>query len=277
MPEGDTVHLAAARLRAALEGRVLARTDFRVPRYATLDLSGRRVESVAARGKHLLFRLEGDVTVHTHLEMDGTWHLYRPEARWREPGFEARVVLATEDRSAVGFRLPVIEVLPTAEEGRVVGHLGPDPLGPDWDAAEAVRRLGADPARPIGEALLDQRLIAGLGNVYKSEICFLRGLDPLTPVAEVPDLPRLVDLAARLLGANRSTGNQNTTGDTRPGRGRWVYGRVGKPCLRCGDMIRRAEQHGPGGPRVTFWCPRCQAHPGHPAGAGPRFARPAPG
>ena len=259
MPEGDTVFLAATRLNAALGGQVLRRTDFRVPRHATADLSGRSVLDVVSRGKHLLFRIEGEVTLHTHYRMDGSWHLYRSGERWQGPDWQVRAVLETDPWVAVGFRLPVVELISTADEAEVVGHVGPDPLGPDWDPIEALRRLRADPQRGIGEALLDQRVIAGPGNVYKCEICFLRGMNPWTPVGRVRDLERLVDLTARLMRANRTTGNQITTGDPRPGRERCVYGRAGEPCRRCGTRIlRRAAEAGTDGDRSTYWCPRCQ-------------------
>jgi formamidopyrimidine-DNA glycosylase len=256
VPEGDTVFLAAARLRRALAGQVLTRTDFRVPRIATADLSGRRVDDVVSRGKHLLFRIEGGVTLHTHYKMEGSWHLYRPGERWRGPGWQVRVLLETEPWIAVGFRLAVAELVETAREQEVVGPLGPDPLGPDWDAAEALRRLCAQPERPIGEALLDQRVMAGPGNVWRNELCFLRGLDPQIPVSRIARLERLVALVKELFDANATTGSQVTTGDQRPGRTRWVYGRGGLPCRRCGSRIRVRAPREP--ERVTYWCPSCQ-------------------
>jgi endonuclease-8 len=150
--------------------------------------------------------------------------------------------------------------LPTKHEERVVGHLGPDLLGPDWDAAEAVRRLQADPARPVSEALLDQRNLAGIGNLYRAEVLFLRGIDPWRPVREISDLPALIELARQLLDANKDRIDQVTTGSLTPGSQTWVYGRSGRPCRRCGGRIRRVLAGGtPGdGERVTFWCPRCQ-------------------
>ena len=137
-------------------------------------------------------------------------------------------------------------------------------LGPDWDAAEALRRLMAQPDRAIGEALIDQRVMAGPGNVYKSEACFLRGVDPWTPVGEVSKPAAMVALMKRLMEANRSIGAQVTTGDTRPGRSHWVYGRGGEPCRRCGSRVRRASQGVAPRERVTYWCPSCQP------GQGPR-------
>lgn len=258
MPEGDTVHLAAHRLNGALGGRRLIKTDLRVPSLATVDLSGNAVVEVVARGKHLLIRIEPDVTLHTHFKMEGAWHLYRRGQRWRSPPFQARAILETAESVAVGFRLGVIEMLPTSEEASVVGHLGPDVLGPDWDPDEVLRRMLARPERPIGEVLLDQEVLAGPGNVYKSEICFLRGLHPLTPVGQIPDLEAVVKLTKRLMEANRVTGSQVATGDPRRGRRHWVYGRAGEPCLRCGTTIRSAEHPGYGGDRVTSWCPSCQ-------------------
>jgi endonuclease-8 len=189
--------------------------------------------------------------------MQGSWHLYKPGQRWRGPSHEVRVVLETERWTAVGFRLPVIDIVPTSEEGRLVGHLGPDPLSEAWDEGEAMRRLEEHPDMTIADALLDQRVIAGLGNVYKSETCFLRGVHPDTVVRDVSDLRGLVHLGARMLQANRTTGNQITTGIDRPGKTHWVYGRGGEPCRRCGTPIQRSGG-GPGEERVTYWCPNCQ-------------------
>ncbi|WP_127359493.1 DNA-formamidopyrimidine glycosylase family protein [Actinacidiphila soli] len=265
MPEGDTVWLTARRLHEALAGKVLVRCDLRVPQLATADLGGRRVEEVVPRGKHLLARFEGGVTLHSHLMMDGSWHLYAPGERWRGgPQHQVRAVLASADRVAVGYRLPVLELLPTAEEEKAVGHLGPDLLGPDWDPEEAVRRLTAEPGRAVGEALLDQRNLAGLGNVYKSELCFLRGVTPWTPAGEVPSPERVVALAKRLLEANKARPGHITTGETRRGRTHWVYGRADRPCLRCGTTIRVADQGPAGQERVTYWCPSCQRGPAAP-------------
>lgn len=265
MPEGDTVYLAATRLRATLAGERLLETDFRVPRLATADLSGQSVVDVASRGKHLLVRTDGGLTLHTHFRMQGEWHLYRPGQRWGVQAHEIRVMLRTEPWVALGVRLPVCELLRTADEAAVVGHLGPDPLAADWDPDEAVRRLRGAGDLTIGEAVLDQRLIAGPGNVYKSEVCFLRGVTPWTPTGEVPDLEGFVGLLARLLQANRTTGNQVTTGDLRPGRGRWVTERAGRPCRRCRTPIMMARQPSYGMDRPTYWCPSCQRGPGPPA------------
>ena len=258
MPEGDTVWLAGRRLHDALAGRALTTSDFRVPQLATTDLTGRDVLEVISRGKHLLTRVEGGLTLHTHFRMDGAWHLYRHGDRWRGgPEREVRLLLENDTWQAVGYRLPVIELLPRDHEGDAVGHLGPDLLGPDWDPDEAVRRLAADPDREIGPALLDQRNLAGVGNLYRAEICFLLGVSPWTPVREV-DLPAAVDRAHRLLTANKERPAQVTTGDPRRGAENWVYGRAGKPCRRCGTAIQSAEQGDPPDQRLSYWCPRCQ-------------------
>ena len=257
MPEGDTVHLAGTRLDRAFRDTVLTKTDFRVPRYATVDLTGRRVEEVVARGKHLLFRLEGGTTLHTHYRMEGSWHLYRHGDRWKGPAHQVRAVLENPEWVAVGFRLPVLDLLDRAAEDDVVGHLGPDPLGPDWDEKRAAANLRREPNRSIGAALLDQRHIAGPGNVYKCEVLFLTGTNPWSRVADT-DVDKIVATTKRVMEANRSTGSQITTGVARPGQEHWVYGRHRRPCRRCGTPVARADLEAPGGERVTYWCPRCQ-------------------
>lgn len=254
MPEGDNVYLTAKNLNAVLAGRVLVRCDIRVPAFATVDLTGQRVDEVISRGKHLLTRV-GDHTVHTHLKMEGAWHTYRPGARWRRPAWQARIILANSEWEAVGFQLGIVEVLPRDAESAVVGHLGPDLLGPDWDAGLALQRLLAAPDAPVGVALLDQTVMAGLGNVYRNELCFLRGVLPTRPVREVPRPEKLVDLAHRLINANKDRAARTTTGNLR-GDTLWVYGRDGKPCLRCGTTILRGSIGDP--PRDSYWCPHCQ-------------------
>ncbi len=261
MPEGDTVWRTALHLDRALSGEVLVETDFRVPAHATLDLSGRTVEATVARGKHLLTRIGADHSLHTHLKMEGAWHLYKPGTAWRRPAHEARVVLRTEEWTAVGFALGVVEVVPRDAEDTVVGHLGPDLLGPDWDEDEALRRLRADPSRPVADAILDQRNLAGIGNLYKNELCFLAGAHPRLPVSEVADLPRLVRRARTALEANKNRVEQTLTGDTRRGRQTWVYRRDKQPCRRCGTRIRVDSQGPEGQERATYWCPACQPDP----------------
>jgi endonuclease-8 len=260
---------AAGQLHGALAGRVLTRTDFRVPRFATTDLSGQAVLNVASRGKHILTRVDGGTTIHTHLRMDGSWRI-RAAGGSLPRDHRVRLVLANGEWQAIGYLLGVVEVLPTAREDAVVGHLGPDLLGPDWDCAEAVRRLSASPGRPVGEALLDQRNLAGIGNFYKAEVLFLRGVSPWRPAGGVDDLDAVCELAKRLLEANKHRGVQVTTGNLARGFQAWVYGRAGHPCRRCGAVIRAevipagspagrpAAGRPPAQDRLTYWCPRCQ-------------------
>ncbi|MET3962724.1 endonuclease-8 [Marmoricola sp. OAE513] len=255
MPEGDTVFHTARRLDP-LVGQELTSTDFRIPSLATVDLSGRTVVESASRGKHLLLRLSGDVTIHSHLKMEGRWDLQKPGEKFRRPEFDIRALLRTEQHQAVGYAV-LLDVVPTAEEHSLVGHLGPDLLGADWDPEVAVERLMRLPHVPIGEALLDQRNLAGIGNVYRAEICFLSGVAPRTPVSAVPNLPRMVTLAARLLDIHRDKASRVTTGDRRPGRRLWVYGRKG-PCLRCGTTVLIDELGPEGQERTVWWCPYCQ-------------------
>jgi endonuclease-8 len=261
MPEGDIVWLTCHRLDRALAGRTLTRSDFRVPSLATTDLAGREVLTAAPRGKHLMIRISGGLTIHSHLRMDGAWRIFAQGRRWAGPGYEIRAVLGVQGIDAVGYRLPVLEVISTERENDVVGHLGPDLLGPDWDADEAVRRLSAQPQRSIGEALLDQRNLAGIGTVYRAEILFLQGIHPRTPVSEVRDLRRICQRVQTIMAGNRGSFDQITTGDRRPGRAHWVYGRAGRPCRRCGSPIE-VEEFGPTGQeRLSYWCPHCQPAP----------------
>ena len=268
MPEGNTVWLTARTLRSTLAGQVLTHAELRLAEFATTDLVGQRVVDVLPRGKHLLIRLEpSGLTLHTHLRMDGRWRTYPADYRVHDPDDHVRVVLANAAGTAVGWRVHDVALVPTAAEDTLVGHLGPDLLGPDWDAAEAIRRLRLDPDRAIGEALLDQRNLAGAGNVYKAEICFLRGISPWTPVSDVRDLDGVVDLAHRLLMANRERYDHVTTGDSRAGKRTWVYDRAGRPCRRCGTTIRVESQGLDSNgkttteARLSYWCPRCQPGP----------------
>jgi endonuclease-8 len=258
MPEGDTVYRTARNLDEVLAGATLTRSDFRVPAFATLDLSGETVESVVSRGKHLLMRV-GAYSIHSHLKMEGSWHRYRHGTKWRRPAYTARAVLETTDWVAVGFDLGVLDVVARDDEESVVGYLGPDLLGDDWDPELALANLERDPGREIGLALLDQRNLAGLGNVYRNELCFLRGVLPTRPVGEVADLPRMVELAHRLIDANKDRVERTTTGNLR-GNTDWVHGRDGRPCLRCGTTIQRGELGDTELQlRDTYWCPRCQS------------------
>jgi endonuclease VIII len=257
VPEGDAVWLTARRLHVALAGRVLTRSDFRVPRYATVSLAGQSVTEALARGKHLLIRTDAGLTVHTHLKMEGSWRVLPASARLAE-SYQIRLLLANAEWQAAGYQLGITEVLRTAAEDRVTGHLGPDLLGPGWNPAEAVRRLLEHPARPIGEALLDQRNLAGAGTIFATEMMFLHGISPWRSVGDVQDLHALVELGHRLLDFNKGRLGQVTTGDPRRGMEKWAYGRAGRPCRRCGTVIRRGEAGPAGQERVRFWCPSCQ-------------------
>jgi endonuclease-8 len=257
VPEGDAVWRTARRLDDALTGRVLVRSDFRVPRYATTDLTGRAVSATVSVGKHLLTRVDGGITVHTHLKMDGSWRISASSDAPRRD-HRIRLILANDSWQAVGFLLGIVEVIRTSREDTAVGHLGPDLLGPAFDADEAVRRLRADPGRAIGEALLDQRNLAGIGTIYRAETLYLRGVSPWRPTGEIGDLHGLVELARRLLDANKDRAETVTTGDRTRGAATWVYGRAGRPCRRCGTIIRRAELGPALEERLVVWCPRCQ-------------------
>lgn len=236
----------------------MTRGELRHPELAIVDLVGRTPREVRPIGKHLLIRFDREETLHCHLRMDGAWHLYTPGARWRRPAHQVRVLLGTEDRIAVGFNLHDLRLIPTAEEDLLVGHLGPDPLAPEWDSAhaeEAVRRLTATPSRAVGEALLDQRVLAGVGNLYMTEVCFLLGCSPATPVRAI-DPVRAVRLCRELLNRNAWHPEQTTTGDPRRGATHWVYGR--RNCLRCGHAVHRDSRPSVAGERVGYQCPHCQ-------------------
>ncbi len=265
MPEGDTIFRIADVLRRSLVGSMVTNAYAHprpgLRRVPSLErVISATVTSVEARGKHLLIAFDNGLTLRTHLRMHGSWHRYRPGEAWRRGRAQASAVIETVDAVAVCFDAPEVELMTDAEIARhpQLSSLGPDLLSRSFDAAEAARRLRAQPERPVGEALLDQRAIAGIGNVYKSEICFLEGVNPWRPMREYDDetVARLVGTARRLLAGNVSGGARVTTGEHRPGRQLWVYGRGGRPCRRCGTLIearRQGEQA-----RTTYWCPRCQ-------------------
>ena len=258
MPEGDTVWRAARLLDRALAGKVLTAASLRFPQWATADLVGATVVGTLSRGKHLLTRIDADepLTLHTHLKMEGAWQAYRPGEKWRRPAHTARVVLGTATGTAVGFSLGVVDLLRRDEEDTVVGHLGPDLLGPDWDEEEALRRLRADGGSPFVQAVQDQRNMAGIGNMYANELAFLTGVAPTTRLENVADLPRVVRRARQLLVLNKERPQQSTTGDLRQGSRTWVYRQ--RACLRCGTTIRFTEIGPDGRARATYWCPSCQ-------------------
>ncbi|GAC1637518.1 MAG: endonuclease VIII Nei2 [Mycobacterium sp.] len=252
MPEGDTVWHTAAILREALAGKRLTRCDVRVPKFATIDLTGQAVDEVISRGKHLFIRV-GWASIHSHLKMDGSWKI-SPTSKPSRAGYRIRIILEADDIQAAGIDLGVLEVLEREHDMAAVAHLGPDLLGDGWDPQLAAANLRAVQDRPLSETLLDQRVMAGVGNVYCNELCFVTGHLPTAPVSDVMDPLRLVQRARDMLWLNRSRWNRTTTGDTRGGRELWVYGRRGKPCRRCGTAIESDS----GGERVRYWCPVCQ-------------------
>lgn len=259
MPEGDTVWLAARRLDRALAGRTLTVFELRVPQLALVDLRGTAVTTVIARGKHLLTRFDCGLSLHSHLRMDGSWYLtgagQRPSGH---PEHLIRARLGNAEWLATGYRVHDLRLLESAREDDVIGHLGPDLLADTPDLDEAVRRLSADPHRPIAQALLDQRNLAGVGNLYGCEVLFVQRVHPWSPVGAVTDLPGLVQTARRLLLTNREHPQQSTTGLLARGRQHWVYERAGEACLRCRSSIRRAAQGTAPRQRYTYWCPGCQ-------------------
>ena len=263
MPEGDTIHRAAAALRPVLLGRALTRVE--VPRQRPpLPAVGATVTRVEARGKHLLIHTSDGLVVHTHQRMTGSWHVYRPGQRWQKSPRAARVVLGVPGAVAVCFAAPVVEVLDAAGVARhpALRRLGPDLCEPDPDLDGVLARLaGHDPARIVGEVLLDQSVASGIGNVYRCDVAFLHGLDPHTPLGGVPPavMRAAFDTAARLLHANLGRGSRTTVSGA-PGGTLWVYGRGGRPCRRCATPI--ASGHLGEQQRLVYWCPTCQ-----PAGA----------
>lgn len=277
MPEGDTLFRTAAGLRPHLLGRTVTTARARVSGPWIERVVGATITAVDAVGKNLLIRFDNGLELRTHLRMHGSWHRYRPGEPWRRPAGRAVLVLEVEGAVAVCFDAPVVELLETRAEGLhpPLAGLGPDATADAFDRDEAQRRL-RDPGRAgrtIAEALLDQRAVAGVGNVYKSEVLFIERVDPFAPVAGLddPTLARLVDRARALLLANRDAVTRVTTGSAgggaatavgpgalpARGAGLWIYGRAGRPCRRCGTLIA-ARRHGDL-PRTTYWCPRCQA------------------
>ncbi|KQX63660.1 DNA-formamidopyrimidine glycosylase family protein [Angustibacter sp. Root456] len=268
MPEGDVVYRTAQRLHAALAGREVVASDLRWPSLATVDLSGRTVLEVVPRGKHLLMRLDGDppVTLHSHLRMEGSWHVHATGQPWgsarRRDGI--RAIVSTADWTAVGHLLGMLDLVATAEEHTLVGHLGPDLLGADWDLERALANLAQQPDRPIGEALLDQRNLAGIGTMFMAEGLFARRVNPWTPTARVPDLAGVITRTQQLMRRNLGGAIQTTTGDTRHGQRTYVHGRHRQPCRRCGEPVRVDPIGVAPQDRVAFYCPRCQP-PAEPA------------
>lgn len=265
MPEGDSVYRLRRRLDTATRGARVCDGELRSGAAAGASLTGRRIASYDTHGKHLLTRFDDGSTLHTHLRMQGRWTITGPgRALPTAQRDRARVRLRLADgREVWGLDLPVVHLVATAREHDVIGHLGPDPLRVDWDAAEAKRRLLRRPGRPLVAALLDQTLVAGLGNLWVNELAFLRGVHPFSPIGAT-DLDALLALAARCLRLSATVPGmyQVTTGDRRRGSSHWVAGRAGRPCLRCGTGVRvRDEVFDDPEQRRTWWCPRCQPVP----------------
>ena len=273
MPEGDTIFRAAQTLHRVFAGRVVTGFSSVLPYLNRVvedhPLAGRTIESVVARGKHLLIAFSGNLILHTHMRMNGSWHIYPAGERWKRPVRDMRILIETETAVAVGFNIPVAEFirareLPRHEELR---RLGPDLLSDDFDEEEARRRIQARPAEPIAEVLINQRVVAGIGNVYKSEVLFACRINPFVKAGDlgIDALQCLITTARRLLLANvhtslapmtTYTGFRRTTGRDNPGERLWVYGRAGHPCRRCGTAVK-IDKRGADA-RLTYWCPKCQ-------------------
>lgn len=282
MPEGDSVLQLSERMQW-MSGRTITRSDIRVPRFATENLAGRTVTDVWPYGKHLFIDFSGRV-LHTHLKMEGVWSIHTAGTRWRRPGHTARTVLRFAPQhkggpeiEVVGHSLGFVRLFDRSDYDQVVGHLGPDILAPDWADAtsglshrdEALQRILARPERTIGAALLDQRNVAGIGNEYRAEVCFLAGVDPRRPTGEgegaKETAAHLLDLSRKVMWENRMEPRRLFTGDRRPGMGNYVFGRAEKACRRCGTPILKSflggvDADGDEGEleRVIWWCPVCQ-------------------
>jgi len=277
VPEGDTIFRAAAALHRALAGRVVTGFDTALAPLARVHddspITGRTVDRCESVGKHLLITFSGDLVLRTHMRMSGSWHLYRPGERWQRRPNAMRVRLDTDTWVAVAFDVPVAEFLTTRDLGRsrALNTLGPDLLSPAFNRDEALARMAGAGARSIAEVLLDQRVIAGIGNVFKSEVLFLCGIHPdrLASMLAPADFARVVDVAVPLMRANTGAaassgivtyrGLRRTTRQASGEETLWVYGRVGKPCRKCGTPIASAKRGIDA--RSTYWCPRCQPLP----------------
>jgi endonuclease-8 len=274
VPEGDTLFRAAGALHGALAGRVVTGFDTALAPLARIHddtpITGRTVERCASVGKHLLIWFSGDLVLRTHMRMSGSWHLYRPGEAWQRPARAMRVRIDTDAWVAVAFNTPVAEFLRERDlpHSRALAALGPDLLSPAFDPAQALRRLAAAGDRPIAEVLLDQRVVAGIGNIFKSEVLFLSGVHPDRPTSSLTAAEQgaILDTAVRVMRANTGPGARSaivtyrglrhTTRRASPGEGLWVYGRAGRPCRKCGTPIQ-AEKRGPDA-RATYWCAHCQ-------------------
>jgi endonuclease-8 len=277
MPEGDTIFRAARTLHRALAGQQVTAFESMLPALNRVNddapLAGRTIERVRSTGKHLLIHFSGDLVLRTHMRMNGSWHIYRPGEKWQRPRRDMRILLATAGFEAVGFNIPVAEFMSERAMAKhaALRSLGPDVLADDFDATKVLDNLRARSQSEIAEVLLNQRVLAGLGNVYKSEVLFMCRVNPFTRVQDVSDsdLTSLVDASRRVLKTNVSqglelmttySGLRRTTGRSDPRDRLWVYGRARLPCRRCATAVRVRKQ-GPDA-RLTYWCPQCQADHG---------------
>jgi endonuclease-8 len=273
VPEGDTIFRAARTLHKALAGKAVMRFESVLPALTRVHedhpLTAQTIDKVEAVGKHLLMHFSGGLVLRTHMRMNGSWHIYRPGERWRRSRQDMRIVIATAEFEAIGFNIPVAEFVRTSEirKHRELSRLGPDVLSAAFDEDEALQRLLARSDWQIGDALLNQRVMAGLGNVYKSEVLFLCRVNPFMPVARVTDEQArlLIATGRKLLVTNVTAdvrpmttyaGYRRTTGRDSPSERLWVYGRARLPCRRCGTAIAVKKQGTDA--RLTYWCPACQ-------------------
>lgn len=266
MPEGDTIHRAARTLHTALAGRVITRFETVYPQLERVAMTGRTIESVEAAGKNLLMHFSGDIHMRTHMRMNGSWHLYRPGERWRKPFHEMRIVMETGEWVAVAFNVPVAELHDSRSLARQddLANIGPDFLGETFDFDEAMRRIRSTPDEEIASVLLNQRVVSGIGNEYKSELLFMSGVNPFRPVREISDerLRRILETSRKVMLANirKRSPARITTFRLDPSAGQYVYGRGRKPCRKCGTPIEYAKQGKDA--RGTYWCPKCQRREG---------------
>jgi endonuclease-8 len=276
MPEGDTIYRAARTLHRALSGQLVTRFESVFPALTRVQqdspLTGRTIERVESAGKHVLMHFSGGDVLRTHMRMNGSWHIYRPGERWKRPRRDLRILVGTSQFEAVGFNIPVAEFVRAdrLSRHRDLARLGPDLLNESFDPAEAVRRMRDRGRTPIADALLNQRVLAGIGNVYKCEVLFLCGVNPFLDIERLADaqLACLVATAQKLLRANVSmqlapmttySGFRRTTGRDDGGARLWVYGRAGRACRRCGTKIVIRKQGADA--RLTYLCPNCQPGP----------------
>jgi endonuclease VIII len=278
MPEGDTLFRTARTLHRALAGKPLTGFRSTFPRLTRFHddtpLTGQLIVSVESRGKWLLIHFSGGATLVTHLLMSGSWHIYRPGERWQKPASHMRIMLENADFHAIGFHVPMARMHTAQSLARElrIPDAKIDLLSPDFDPDAACARIALNANREIADVLLDQYVLAGVGNEFKSEICFVCAVSPFASVASLSaaHIAALVATSQRLLRANvlEDSGDtlvtfrglrRRTTRESDPSASVWVYGRAGEPCRRCGALIERRAQ-GPDA-RVTFWCPLCQPLP----------------